>query len=138
MPRAFLFFPLLLLPGAPRGDVRPPVLSASMQCDRAPEPGRVRCTIEAEVSQPLRIRWSAAEIVAVPEFTTPLRVRLGKADMISEEPGRVRFAFALAAKTTGRGALRARVRAVVCEGELRCRPEERAVESAVVVGPSEN
>ena len=145
MPPAYLLLPLLLAPAwsiplegeAPRGEPRPQLLSASMQCDRAPEPGRVRCTIEAEVSQPLRIRWSEAEIVTVPEFTTPLRARLGRADIISEEPGRIRFAFALAAKALGRGPLRARVRAVVCEGELRCHPEERTAESTVVVGPAE-
>lgn len=102
-------------------EARPPEppLVASLQCDRAAEPGRVRCTVEARASAGRTLQWADVVLVSLPELTQALKGRLSPADRISRDAERERWAFALVAKKTGEAELKVRVRAVVCEGS-RC------------------
>ena len=63
----------------------------TMQCDRAGEPGRVRCTVEIRASEGLASSWAEVEIITVPEFAAPLRGRLGPLEAASKEPSYTRF-----------------------------------------------
>jgi hypothetical protein len=111
----------------------PPALE-SMQCDRAGEPGRVRCSVETLASAGKSIEWAEVEIVSVPDFAIALRGRVGPLDAASKEPGRWRFALALASKRSGRGEVVARVRVVECTEDKRCVTREGRVATEVVVG----
>jgi hypothetical protein len=105
-----------------------------MQCDRAGEPGRVRCSVEVRAGEGLAISWAEVEIVSVPEFAVPLRGRLGPSDAASKESGRWRFPLALASRRLGRGEVVARVRTVECNTDKRCVTREATVKADVVVG----
>lgn len=106
----------------------------SMQCDRAGEPGRVRCSVEVRAQEGLAISWAEVEIVGVPEFAVPLRGRLGPSDAASKEPTRWRFPLALVSRRLGRGEVSARVRTVECNAEKRCVTREAQVKTEMVVG----
>ena len=56
---------LFVRPAAASGEVE---VQSSMQCDRAIEPGRVRCTVEARVAAGRTIAWADVEILMLPEF----------------------------------------------------------------------
>ncbi|MBS2016753.1 MAG: hypothetical protein JST00_27965 [Deltaproteobacteria bacterium] len=114
----------------------PSPLRAAMQCDRATEPGRVRCTVEAHAEGGRTITWADVEIVAIPDFTTALKGRIGRDDTTFRDPTTSKWAFGLVAKKNGQGELRARVRAVVCPaaGDTRCAPVVVEVRAPVVVG----
>ena len=105
-----------------------------MLCDRAGEPGRVRCTVEVHAVEGLVISWAEVEIVGVPEFAVPLRGRLGPSDAASKEPARWRFPLALASRRLGRGEVLARVRTVECNTDKRCVTREAIVKTEMVVG----
>ena len=105
-----------------------------MQCDRAGEPGRVRCSVEVHALEGLGISWAEVEIIGVPEFAVPLRGRLGPSDAASKEPARWRFPLALASRRVGRGEVTARVRTVECNADKRCVTREALVKTEMVVG----
>lgn len=117
-----------------------PPLRASMQCDRAIEPGRVRCSAEAHVDgSAYVIAWADVAIVSLPEFAAALKGRIGPSDATLRQPADDRWAFGLVAKRTGQGEARARVRAVVCEARpaappSRCAPIVVDVHAILAVG----
>jgi hypothetical protein len=113
-------------------------LRASMACDRVPEPGRVRCTVEARALEGWALAWSDLVVLDVPEFASPLKARV-----VGEvrPPGVASFAFALVARRTGRADARVRVRGVSCariaDGGVateRCVPVALEVRAEIVVG----
>lgn len=107
-----------------------------MQCDRAFEPGRVRCSIEARAEAGRSIAWADAVILSLPEFATALKGRIGREDATARDASHVKWAFGLVARRGGQGEARARVRVVACEGEgaSRCAPVTVDVRANVVVG----
>ncbi|HQY62262.1 MAG: hypothetical protein IPF92_03570 [Myxococcales bacterium] len=118
------------------GAAAPEALEAAASCERSAEPGRIRCTLTVTPLTARRetLEWADAVVSAAPAFATPLRGRLTPVEL---GPTGARFAFALAARTRGRGPLALRVRAVVCEGRA-CRTVtvERVVD--LVVGTPES
>ena len=139
VPLRALLFPCLLVLGAGIGSGGEPLARAagpedSMQCDRAGEPGRVRCSVEVRATEGLGISWVQVEIVGVPEFVVPLRGRLGPSEAASKEPSRWRFPLALASRRLGRGEVTARIRTVECNADKRCVTREAQVKTEMVVG----
>lgn len=118
----------------------PPKLTASMQCDRAAEPGRVKCSVEAKATGGRSIAWADVAIVELPDLASALKGRIGPADATSRDTASQRWAFGLVARKTGEGEARARVRAVVCEpgatdaGAPKCAPVTIDVRAVVHVG----
>jgi hypothetical protein len=125
-----------LLAAAPTHAEEPGPIEASMQCDRALEPGRVRCSVEARAAQGKSIAWADVVIVSLPDFATPLKGRLGREDATAREPGDVKWAFGVVAKKAGQGEAKARVRLSVCDGAAgaRCIPVVVDVHAALSVG----
>ena len=117
-----------------------PKVSATMQCDRAAEPGRVKCSVEARVDGARSIAWADVALVDLPEFTSALKGRIGPADATSRDPSVHRWACGRVAKKAGEGQAKVRVRAVVCEpatsdaGAPRCAPTTLEVRATVHVG----
>lgn len=109
-----------------------PRVTASMQCDRASEPGRVKCTIEARVEGGT-LSWADAELVLLPDFTTALKGRIGPQDATSRDAVSTKWALALVARKSGQGDAKARVRVVVCEG-AKCNPITVEVRTSIIVG----
>ncbi len=111
-------------------------LQASMQCERASEPGRVRCTVEVRAPFGRSITWADVVILSLPDFASSLRGRIGPADTLSQDASMIRWALGLVARRKGQGDVRARVRLVVCdaapEGALSA---ERQIRCAPVVVP---
>jgi hypothetical protein len=140
--RAAVAVAALVALGAPpsRAEDAPSPLRASMQCDRAIEPGRVRCAVEAHVDGAAHsIAWADVTIVSLPEFAAALKGRVGAADATSRDPSSHKWAFGLVAKKTGQGEARARVRAVVCDvvsaaPPARCAPVVVEVHAVLAVG----
>jgi hypothetical protein len=95
---------------APENDVK-----ASMQCDRASEPGRVRCSVEARIEGGRTIAWADVEILSLPEFASALKGRIGPQDAVARDATSAKWGFGLVAKRAGQGEVRARVRIVACE-----------------------
>ncbi|MBX3228153.1 MAG: hypothetical protein KIT84_26990 [Labilithrix sp.] len=110
--------------GAPARADEPPPISASLQCDRAVEPGRVRCTVEARVAQGRTLQWADVVIVELPELAQALKGRVGPADSIARDATSERWAFGLVARKLGEGEAKVHVRAVVCAAGAPA-PEER-------------
>jgi hypothetical protein len=110
-----------------------PPLTASLQCDRAPEPGRVRCTVEARAVAGRTLQWADVVLVELPNFTQALKGRLAPSDSIARDATSERWAFGLVAKKAGEGDARIRVRAVVCEGD-RCASVTIDARATVKVG----
>lgn len=129
--------PLLLLSrtaaaAAPEGD-----LGASMQCERASEAGRVRCAVEVHATGRRTIAWADVEILALPEFASALKGRIGPQDALSRDAASTKWALGLVARRAGQGPARARVRVVACEpapAGPRCAPVTLEVTAQVVVG----
>ena len=122
------------------GDVR-----ASMQCDRASEAGRVRCSVEANVDGGRTIAWADVEILALPDFASALKGRIGPQDALSRDATSTKWALGLVARRAGSGEARARVRVVACEAPrpspsgaapppTKCAPVIVEVKAQVVVG----
>lgn len=107
-----------------------------MQCDRASEPGRVRCAVEAHALGDRTIAWADVALVDLPDFTSALKGRLGPADATAHDASSQRWAFGLVAKKPGSGEARARVRLVLCEGDAgtKCAPVSLDVVATVHVG----
>ena len=118
----------------------PAKLTASMQCDRAVEPGRVKCSVETKVTGDRSIVWADVALVEVPEFTAALKGRIGPGDAVLRDAAHQKWAFGLVARKPGNGEARARVRAVVCEpavadaGAPKCAPATIDVRAVVHVG----
>jgi hypothetical protein len=116
-----------------------PKATATMQCDRVTEPGRVRCSVEARTTGGRSIAWADVALIDLPEFTAALKGRIGPADAVAKEAGLQRWAFGLVAKKTGEGEAKARVRLVVCDaaadaGPRQCAPATIDVHTVVHVG----
>jgi hypothetical protein len=113
-----------------------PAVRASMQCERAAEPGRVRCSVEAHAAAGRAIAWADVQILELPELASPLKARIGREDATAREPRRHTWAFGLVARRTGQGDARVRVRAVTCEAEggARCAPLTVEIRAPVTVG----
>ncbi len=108
-------------------------LRATLQCERAAVPGRVRCDAELRTSRGT-VRWADVEILETPEFLAPLRGRVGPREAATRETDLWRWGLGMVARDKGEGDVVTRVRAVVCDGD-RCAPEEVTVRAHVVVGP---
>jgi len=115
-------------------------LTTAMQCERATEPGRVKCSVEARVAGGRTIAWADVALIELPEFTAALKGRIGPSDATSKEPGSQRWAFGLVARRTGEGEAKARVRALVCEPKgagataPKCQPVVVVTKAIVHVG----
>jgi hypothetical protein len=96
-------------------DDQAPAATASMQCERAAEPGRVKCSIELHTTANRSIAWADVAIIELPDFASALKGRIGPSDATTKEPTQQKWAFGLVAKKTGQGEAKARVRAVVCD-----------------------
>jgi hypothetical protein len=92
-----------------------PPISVAMQCERAMEAGRVKCSVEAKTVGGRTIAWADVTLVALPDFASALKGRIAPADVTLRDPSRQKWAFGLVARKNGEGEARARVRAVVCE-----------------------
>lgn len=114
-----------------------PALGATMSCEPASEPGRVKCSVEARVTDGRSVAWADVVLVELPELATALKGRLGPSDVMARDASSVRWAFGLVAKKSGEGPVKARVRASVCEagdaGPLRCAPVSVDVRALVQV-----
>lgn len=117
-----------------------PKLTATMSCERAAEPGRVKCSVEARTTGGRTIAWADVALLDLPDFTAALKGRIGPTDATSRDPGSQRWAFGLVARKAGEGEARARVRAVVCEpvtGDAaapKCLPASVDVRATIHVG----
>ena len=135
-----LAFALLPAPArATEGEVH-----ASMQCDRASEPGRVRCAVDVRLVGGRTIAWADVEILALPEFASALKGRIGPQDALSRDATSTKWALGLVARRAGAGEARARVRVVACdparpgapanEPRTRCTPLLVEVKASLQVG----
>jgi hypothetical protein len=113
--------------GSPRATI------ATMTCERAATPGRVRCEVEARVGPGESIAWGDVVLVRMPPFATALRGRIGPHDASVREAGLWRWAFAVVARDTGSGEIEGRVRVVVCRDHT-CATREIPVVGRVVAG----
>jgi hypothetical protein len=95
---------------APDGDVK-----ASMQCDRASEPGRVRCSVEARIEGGRTLAWADVEILSLPDFASALKGRIGPQDAVARDAVSAKWGLGLVARRAGQGEVRARVRIVACD-----------------------
>lgn len=95
---------------APDNDVK-----ASMQCDRASEPGRVRCSVEAHIEGGRTLAWADVVILSLPEFASALKGRIGPQDAVARDANSAKWGLGLVARRAGQGEVRARVRVVACE-----------------------
>ena len=97
---------------APGNDVK-----ASMQCDRASEPGRVRCSVEARIEGGRTLAWADVVILVLPEFASALKGRIGQEDAVARDATSAKWALGLVARRAGQGEVRARVRVVACDAQ---------------------
>jgi hypothetical protein len=93
-----------------------------MQCDRASEPGRVRCSVETRIEGGRTLAWADVELLALPDFASALKGRIGPQDAVARDATSAKWALALVAKRPGQGEVRARVRVVACDGGAASRP----------------
>jgi hypothetical protein len=90
---------------------------ATMTCERAATPGRVRCEVEARVGPGESIAWGDVVLIRMPPFATALRGRIGPHDASVREAALWRWAFAVVARENGSGEIEGRVRVVVCRDQ---------------------
>jgi hypothetical protein len=111
-------------------------VTATMQCDHAAEPGRVRCSIDAYAAPGRTIAWADAVVVALPDFASALKGRIGREGATTRDSDHVRWALGLVAHKAGQGEAKARVRAVSCEAAspTRCAPVVVEVHAVLAVG----
>jgi hypothetical protein len=112
----------------------PAKATVTLQCDRATEPGRVKCGVEAKSAAGDQIRWGDVEILQMPDFAQPLRGRIGPRDASARDESVWRWTFAAIAKRAGSGAVVARVRLVVCTDGDRCAPQVVETQAVLQVG----
>lgn len=110
-------------------------IEAKMQCERAAEPGRVRCSVEVRTTSPRTIAWADVAILQLPEFASALKGRIGPADATARDASSVKWAFGLVARRAGQGEARVRVRLVACEANnTKCAPQSTEVRAMLTVG----
>lgn len=127
---------MLLAAGALSPDARGDdagALRASMACDHADQPGRVRCEVEARVPPGQTIAWGDVVLLKVPPFVTVLRGRISPHDATARDPDIWRWALALVARERGQGDVEGKVRVVICQ-DGKCAPHEVPVGAHLVVG----
>jgi hypothetical protein len=107
---------------------------AVLSCDAVAAPGRVRCAAFARVNAGETIAWGDVVLTKAPPFVAALRGRIGPHDATVRDAVAWQWAFALVARSPGRGVVEGRVRLVVCRGES-CGPREIPVAGEVAVGP---
>jgi hypothetical protein len=112
----------------------PAKLNVSLQCERATEPGRVKCSVEAKPALGDQIRWGDVQILQTPDFAQPLKGRIGPREATSRDDAVWRWSFAVVAKHAGSGAIVARVRALVCSDKERCIPQSVEIQAVLQVG----
>lgn len=113
-------------------------LHASMQCERASEPGRVRCTVELRVEGGRTLSWADVEILSLPDFASALKGRIAPQDALARDATSTKWALALVARRAGQGEARARVRMVLCDparpqSAPRCTPATVDVKTQLTV-----
>lgn len=114
------------------------LLTATLSCDALSAPGRLRCSLAAELPiESARIEWADIVVLRAPSFLQPLRGRLALREADIQKERSVRWTLALVAKAEGTGELVLRVRAVTCDVERRCAPTMLDVTAKVRVGPAE-
>ncbi|HVJ88782.1 MAG TPA: hypothetical protein VM580_03195, partial [Labilithrix sp.] len=57
-----------------------PAVVATMRCERAAGPGRVKCAVEARATGGRSIAWADVALIGLPDFTSALKGRIGPAD----------------------------------------------------------
>lgn len=140
---AYVIGALALAPGLASAET-PPEAQASMQCDRASGAGRVRCTVEARTTGERTMTWADVELLALPDFASALKGRIGPQDALSRDGTSAKWGLGLVARRAGQGEVRARVRVVVCdppsagappnEPRAHCAPVVVEVRAQVTVG----
>jgi hypothetical protein len=114
-------------------------MKASMQCDRASEPGRVRCSVETRIEGGRTLAWADVELLSLPDFASALKGRIGPQDAVARDATSAKWGLGLVAKRAGQGEVRARVRVVACEAAAsssrppRCAPVTVEVKAQVTV-----
>lgn len=95
----------------------------------------MRCTVEVrlEPGGARTLAWADVEILALPDFASALKGRIGPQDALSRDASSTKWALGLVARRAGQGDVRARVRLVACEGK-RCAPVTVEVKAAITVG----
>jgi hypothetical protein len=126
-------------PGAPSDDAGAGAVTgatplATLTCEHAAVPGRVRCEVEARVLPGTTISWGDVAIRSVPPFAAALRGRVGPHDASVREPGLWRWAFALVARGKGAGDVEGQVRMVICRDKA-CAARDVRVVGKLEVGP---
>jgi hypothetical protein len=110
-------------------------IEAKMSCERAAEPGRVRCSVEVRTSAPRTIAWADVAILQLPDFASALKGRIGPDDATARDATSVKWAFGVVARRAGQGEARVRVRVVACESEgSKCAPQSTEVRAMLTVG----
>lgn len=94
----------------------------------------MRCGVEVRPAKDERLAWADVSVVKVPSFCAPLRGRTGPLEATAHDPTGFRFALALVARSTQKGELELRVRAVVCSDAKGCRTVTLSPTAEVVVG----
>jgi hypothetical protein len=117
-----------LVASADEGGVR-----ATLQCEHAAAPGRVRCDAELRTTRGA-VRWADVAVIETPDFVSPLKGRVGPRDATARETDLWRWGLGLVGRDRGEGDVVTRIRAVVCEGD-RCHAEESTASAHVVIGP---
>jgi hypothetical protein len=117
--------------------------TATMQCDRAPEPGRVRCSVEARGTGGRSLAWADVALVELPSFAAALKGRIGPDGVVARDATSEKWAFGVVARSAGQGEARARVRMLVCDppapgssdaGTTHCQPVTIDVRATLNVG----
>jgi hypothetical protein len=123
-----------------RADTEPERATATFQCERVAEPGRVKCGVEIRSTGQGSIVWADVVLVELPELAAALKGRIGPADATARDAMGQRWAFGLVARRTGQGEARVRVRAVICAsadetgGTSGCAPKTLELRTVVQVG----
>lgn len=114
-----------------------PGFEAELVCRPEAAPGRVLCELTCRASGAARLSWADAVVTEAPSFVRPLRSRVAPERFSGASANERKLKLALVASGPGKGALKVKARAVLCEGtgaKERCRPETRDVSAEVQVG----
>ena len=114
-----------------------PGFEAELVCRPEAAPGRVLCELTCRATGSKRLSWADAIVTEAPSFVRPLRSRVAPERFGGGSPNERKLKLALVASGPGKGPLKVKARAVLCEGTgaaERCRPETREVTAEVRVG----
>jgi hypothetical protein len=109
------------------------VAAATLTCQPAAAPGRVRCDVEARVAAGETIAWGEVVLLRVAPFASALRGRIGPHAATVREPRVWLWPLAVVAREKGRGTVEGRVRLVVCR-EGTCAPRSLEMTGDIAVG----